>query len=125
MDEQEGNKQLICSDETIHNDIVDYVESVLNVSEDYNTISEIFKVLGNPTRLKIVRILREAEVCVHDLAHLLSVEQSIVSNHLKVLKRTNLVKYRRDGKIVYYQLADHHVVEILDLAFQHASEGTS
>lgn len=124
MNEQESNKQLFCVDDKIHKDVIGYVESVLNVSEDYNTISEIFKVLGNPTRLKIVRILKEAEVCVHDLAHLLSIEQSIVSNHLKVLKRTNLVKYRRDGKVVYYQLADNHVVGILDLAFQHASEET-
>jgi ArsR family transcriptional regulator len=82
----------------------------------------LLKGLADATRLRILCLLREGEVCVHVLVDSLDVSQSAVSYQLRVLREARLVSARRDGRHVYYQLADHHVREILSAALEHGRE---
>ena len=77
-------------------------------------IAEVFKVFGDTTRMKIISALLEAELCVGDIAEITNSTQSAISHQLRVLKQAKLVKYRKDGKIVYYSLDDAHVKEIYE-----------
>jgi len=85
-------------------------------------LAQFFRVLGDPTRLRILRALRSGPVCVHELWEALDLEQSTVSHQLRVLKSARLVKYRREGRHVYYELNDSHVVDILDRGAEHVTE---
>jgi len=87
-----------------------------------NDSSEILKVLGDPTRLRIVMALANEELCVCDLAALTNVSVSAVSHQLRLLRGQRLVKYRRQGKMVYYSLADEHINNIIAAALEHAEE---
>ena len=86
-------------------------------------LSEFFKVFADSTRIKILFVLREGEKCVNDIAAGLEMSQSSISHQLRVLKQNRLVKFRRDGKTVYYSLADHHVETILNQGLNHIEEG--
>ena len=85
-------------------------------------LAELYKVFGDSTRVKILCILFEGEMCVQHISEMLSVSQSAVSHQLRILKGARLVKYRRDGKTVYYSLADDHVREIIGCGIEHISE---
>jgi ArsR family transcriptional regulator len=85
-------------------------------------LAELFKVFGDSTRIKILWALDEAEMCVCDIAFLLNMTQSAISHQLRVLKQTNLVKNRREGKVVYYSLDDDHVRKIFDQGLIHINE---
>ena len=85
-------------------------------------LAETFKVLGDATRIRIARALAREELCVCDLANLLGVSQSAVSHSLRALRQMNLVRFRKDGKIAYYSLADDHIRELLELGFAHVEE---
>jgi len=85
-------------------------------------LSETFKLLADPTRLKIILALREEELCVCDLAALLKVTRSAISHQLRQLRNLRLVKYRRDGKIAYYSLKDTHIYALVDTAMEHLQE---
>lgn len=85
-------------------------------------ISENFKVLSDATRLKILQALSSGELCVCELAHLLALSVSAVSHQLRILRSYNLVKFRKHGKMVYYSLADEHVIEIIENISKHVSE---
>jgi ArsR family transcriptional regulator len=84
--------------------------------------AELFKVCADPSRLKIINALLLNEMCVCDVAALMDMTQPAVSHHLKVLRQTELVKYRREGKVVYYSLNDEHVVNIFYQSMLHVSE---
>ncbi len=84
--------------------------------------ADIFKILSDPTRLKIIQTLQEAELCVNDIALHTSFSQSTVSHHLKTLREANLVGLRRSGKRSFYRLADSHVSALLAVARDHARE---
>jgi len=86
-------------------------------------LADFFKVFGDSTRIKILYALFISEMCVHDLAALLSMNQSAVSHQLRILKHTGLVGYRKEGKMVYYSLKDEHVKQIFDQTLVHISEG--
>ncbi len=86
-------------------------------------LSEIFKVLGDPNRLRIVSLLLEEEVCVHTLEQLLGMSQSAVSHQLRVLRQMNLVRFRKVGRHVYYALDDEHVRELLRQGLLHVTHG--
>ena len=86
------------------------------------SLAETFKVLGDPTRLRIAFALSQDELCVCDLATVLGVSQSVVSHSLRALRQMRLVRYRKEGKIAYYSLDDEHVARLLPLAFEHAEE---
>jgi ArsR family transcriptional regulator len=90
---------------------------------DVAGLSEIFKVLGDETRTKILYLLAHQELCVCDLAALLDTSLPAVSHHLRLLKALRLVKYRRDGKMVYYSLDDEHILNLIREAQAHFAEG--
>ena len=91
-------------------------------AEVVGLVADTFKVLGDPTRLRIVSALMRHELCVCDLALIVGASQSTVSHSLRALRQMRLVRYRKDGKIAYYSLDDDHIARLLPLAFEHASE---
>lgn len=102
---------------------VDAVITELPSSEDIFDISEIFKLLGDPTRMRIVASLRIRELCVGDLAELMEISQSGVSHQLRLLKKNRIVKSRREGKMIFYSLDDNHINIIIDTALEHIYGG--
>ena len=85
-------------------------------------LTELFRIFGDSTRIRILYVLFEAEMCVCDIAALLGMTQSAISHQLKALKNARLVKSRRDGKTVFYSLADDHVKTIIDQGLEHILE---
>ena len=87
-----------------------------------SALAETFKILGDPTRVKIAFALAREELCVCDLANLLSISQSAVSHSLRALRQMKLVRFRKEGKIAYYTLDDEHIAHLLDEGFRHVEE---
>lgn len=111
-----------CNVTIIHEDILEKVkEEITNDEVIYNT-ANIFKVLSDPTRLKIINALMLSEMCVCDISALLNMSQPAVSHHLKTLRQTRLIKYRRDGKSAYYSLDDDHIKNMFDQCITHVKE---
>ncbi|MEA4827890.1 ArsR/SmtB family transcription factor [Clostridium sp. JNZ J1-5] len=117
-----SNKIESCSCTIIHEDLISKVKQGMPEDEVLYDLAELFKVFGDTTRTKILYALFQSEMCVCDLAALLGMSQSAISHQLKVLKNTRLVKYRRDGKVVYYSLDDDHIKKIFDYGFAHVKE---
>lgn len=111
-----------CSCNVIHQDIVDMVKDKIPEEEKLVNLAELFKVFGDLTRIKILHVLYESEMCVCDIAALLAMNQSAISHQLRVLKQARLVKNRRDGKVVYYSLDDFHIMNIFDQGLHHINE---
>ena len=111
-----------CNCSTIHEDVVEKVRNLIPPPETLSDLAELFKVFGDSTRIKILCVLFETEMCVCDIAALLNMTQSAISHQLRVLKNARLVKYRRDGKVVYYSLDDQHVKQIFDQGLIHIKE---
>lgn len=85
-------------------------------------LSELFKIFGDSTRVKIINVLLNNELCVNDISDSIAVSQSAVSHQLRILKQAKLVKYRKDGKTTYYALADDHVEKIFRMGCEHVDE---
>ena len=85
-------------------------------------LADLFKVFGDPTRIRILAILSKQELCVQDIADALSMTQSAISHQLRILKQSALVKFRREGKTIYYSLADDHVRTIINQGREHIEE---
>lgn len=85
-------------------------------------LSELFKIFGDSTRIKIINVLLEEELCVSDISKRINVSQSAVSHQLRILKSSKLVKYRKDANMIYYSLDDNHVKEIFELGCEHINE---
>ncbi len=115
-------KKMTCECEVIHEDTVRLVKSLLSDRDEYDDLASLFKFFGDGTRVQMLHALEQREMCVCDLAALLGVTKSAVSHQLKALRLANLVKFRREGQIVYYSLADDHVKAILDVGFEHLRE---
>ena len=96
----------------------DLVEKIPD-STSIDSLSETFRALSEPTRVKILYLLSSEEMCVHDLTTLIKSSQSSISHHLKILKLNNLVKARREGRAVYYSLADQHVSGLFSQCLEH------
>ena len=111
-----------CNCLTIHEDVVEKVRNLIPPAETLYDLAELFKVFGDSTRIKILCVLFETEMCVCDIAALLKMTQSAISHQLRVLKNARLVKYRREGKVVYYSLDDQHVKQIFDQGLIHIKE---
>jgi ArsR family transcriptional regulator len=114
--------EIYCDCEVIHADVVDSVKGKMPDEYELYDLSDFFKVFGDSTRIKIMWALDEHEMCVCDLAFLLNMTKSAISHQLKSLKQTNLVKYRREGKVVFYSLTDDHVKEIFEKGLEHIRE---
>jgi DNA-binding transcriptional ArsR family regulator len=106
----------------VHPDRVKQAHLESSSDLELNQLSTIYKVLGDPSRLKIVMALRRDEMCVCDLAALTGISESAVSHQLRRLKDLTLVKSRRNGQVVYYSLDDKHVVLLLDIGLRHIRE---
>ena len=111
-----------CDCIVIHEEIVNQVREKMPLEENLYDLAELFKIFGDPTRIKILWALDEAEMCVCDISVLLNMTQSAISHQLRVLKQANLVKKRKTGKIVFYSLKDEHVKQIFDQGLIHISE---
>ncbi|SHJ81438.1 transcriptional regulator, ArsR family [Clostridium amylolyticum] len=112
----------VCKSNVIHQDTIDKVLKVMPEEELLYDLAELFKVFGDSTRVKILSALFESEMCVCDLSVALSMTQSAISHQLRVLKQANLVKFRREGKVVYYSLSDNHIKSIFDQGLLHVQE---
>ena len=112
----------VCEFIHVHREIVDRVESVMPDEQQLLDLSEFFKIFGDSTRIKILYVLSQSEMCVCDIATLLQMGQSAVSHQLRVLKQMRLVSFRREGKTVFYCLADSHIQTILAQGMEHISE---
>ncbi|KNZ40500.1 ArsR/SmtB family transcription factor [Acetobacterium bakii] len=111
-----------CQCEVIHEDIVNQVKAKMPQEEILYDLAELFKVFGDSTRIRILWALDEAEICVCDIACLLNMTQSAISHQLRILKQANLVKNRKEGKVVFYSLNDEHVKQIFNQGLTHISE---
>lgn len=85
-------------------------------------LAELFKIFGDSTRIKIINVLLNNELCVNDIVDRINVSQSAVSHQLRILKSSKLVKYRKDGNLIYYSLADNHVEKIFMMGCEHINE---
>lgn len=117
-----GNSAPHCEFIHAHEDIVQKVNTAMPDEEILYDLAELYKVFGDSTRIKILYVLFESEMCVCDIAQLLNMSISAISHQLRVLKQSQLVKFRRDGKTVFYSLADEHVRLILAQGMEHVCE---
>ncbi len=108
-----------CSCNAIHEDVIERVRGEMPREERLYDVADLFKVLGDSTRVKILYALLQEEMCVCDIAALLGMNQSAISHQLRVLKQARLVKFKKEGKVVYYSLDDEHVKNIFQLGFEH------
>lgn len=111
-----------CDCNMIHEDIVNNVRGKMPEDEHLYDLAELFKVFGDTTRIKILWALAESDMCVCDIAVLLNMTQSAISHQLRVLKQARLVKYKKEGKVVYYSLDDAHVKQIFNQGLIHINE---
>lgn len=116
--------EFICDCSAVHEDIVNEVSAKLTASEReaLEKAAAFLKIFGDPTRMRIMWALDRHEMCVCDLANVLSMTKSAVSHQLAILRNAALVKYRREVKTVYYSLADHHVKSIVEAGMEHINE---
>ena len=111
-----------CSFLHLHEEALHKVLDEMPPEETLYDLAELFKVFGDSTRVKILYVLLQSEMCVCDLAEVLQMTQSAISHQLRVLKQAKLVKNRREGKTVFYSLADGHIQTILNQGMEHISE---
>ena len=111
-----------CETTEIHEDLLKIVKDTMPDENELYDLAALFKVFGDSTRIRILFVLFEAEVCVCDLAEVLHMTQSAVSHQLKILKQNKLVKSRREGKSIFYSLADDHVKTIIAQGMEHIEE---
>ena len=112
----------VCESEVIHEETVNAVRSTFPPDETLFDLSDFYKIFGDTTRVKILYALDKSELCVCDISVLLGMSVSAVSHQLHTLREADLVRSKRDGKIVYYSLADEHVKSILECGFEHILE---
>ncbi len=111
-----------CQIRVVHLEKVEQARQEAISDRDLERLSLTYRVLGDPNRLKIVMVLRNVEMCVCDLAAFTGLSESAVSHQLRRLKDLALVKSRREGQIIYYELDDEHVTELLDVGLDHVRE---
>lgn len=117
-----GNSAPSCEYIHAHEEVISKVNEVMPDEELLYDLAELYKVFGDSTRIKILFVLFESEVCVCDIAQLLNMSISAISHQLRVLKQAQLIKFRREGRTVFYSLADDHVRTILGQGMDHICE---
>lgn len=120
MDDLNQSERYDCGH--LHEDILSRVNEAMPDDEILYDLAELFKIFGDSTRIKILYVLLESEMCVCDIAQLWGMTQSAISHQLRSLKQSKLVKYRREGKTVFYSLADSHVHSIIAQGMEHVAE---
>ncbi len=119
---QAGSLPEFCDIAVVHVDKVRAIKERLPHGRVLQGVAELFKVMGDPTRARIVHALTNEELCVCDLAAVLGMSVSAVSHHLRILRNLRLVKFRREGRMVYYSLDDEHVIRIFTEGLRHVEE---
>ena len=122
MSQKEKREQGLCDCGRDHEKDVDALQEGMLDEDILFDLADFFRLFGDSTRVKILYALSQSELCVGDIAELLSMTQSAISHQLRVLKQSKLVKYRREGKAVLYSLADGHVTTILKQGLEHIEE---
>jgi len=117
-----GKSEVTCDCEVIHQDVVQHVKQEFQSEETIAELAGFYKIFSDSTRIKILYALDKHEMCVCDLSSLLNMTISAVSHQLKLLRESNLVKTNRQGKVVYYSLADEHVKKIIECGLEHILE---
>ena len=107
-----------CLVSCIHEDVIQKITGVSEPNEYLERLAQLFKVLGDPTRVRIIYALMQHELCVCDLAHILQMSQSSISHQLRLLRQNQIVKKRREGKIMFYTLADDFVTKLFVLGME-------
>ena len=115
----EKPESIKCDVHAIHDEVVASVRALMPTGDEFKNLATLYKMLADPTRVRILWALLNSEMCVCDLAVLLDMTKSAISHQLKSLRLTNLVKFRKQGKIVYYSLADDHVRDVFEKGFEH------
>lgn len=116
------NEMDFCDDCHTHDEIIAKVREGLEDNLKLQELADLFKVFGDATRIRILSILLQSEMCVCDMAEILEISQSAISHQLRVLKQAKLVKNRRSGKTVFYSLADSHIQTIISQGMEHIEE---
>jgi len=122
MKREKKNKEDVCEVLCINERKVASAKKAMKSDATLFKLAEFFKVLGDPTRTKIISALLQEELCVCDLSALIGTSQSAISHQLRVLRNMNIVKYRKDGRIAYYSLDDDHISSILKEGLKHVEE---
>ena len=122
MQEKEELEMDHCEETEVHEELLRIVQEKLPKEEELYDLAELFKIFGDSTRVRILYLLLESEMCVCDIAQCLSMNQSAISHQLRVLKNADLIRFRREGKTVIYSLADDHVRMILSCGMEHILE---
>lgn len=114
-----SKNEFVCDCNVIHQEVVDQITEQMPKEETFHYLADFFKLIGDSTRLKILFALDKEEVCVCDIANALSMSKSSISHQLAVLRKSEIVKCRKQGKEVYYSLDDNHVNEVFEIALNH------
>ena len=121
-DNLENENDDICEVFDSHEDAVARVKEQMLLEEEYSDLSEFFKIFGNPTRLKIISLLAVEDLCVCDISQALELNQTTISNQLRILRANNIVKYQKEGKMARYSLTDSHIEMIYKVGLEHILE---
>ena len=113
----------ICQIFCFNKNKVNKIKKAILPTESLNMLSEVFKTISDVTRLKIILALKDEELCVCDISHILGVSLSAVSHQLRILRNLRLVKYRSEGRMVFYSLADRHTISLIQEGIRHNKEG--
>ncbi len=118
----ENENDDVCEVFNSHEDAVKRVKERMPSEDEYSDLSEFFKIFGNPTRLKIISLLCVEDLCVCDICDALELNQTTVSNQLRILRANNIVKYQKEGKMARYSLTDLHIEMIYKVGLEHILE---
>lgn len=116
------NKKAICGSNGDQSEVIAELKEKMLSDDDSYKLAEFFKVYGDSTRVKIINLLNNREICVHEIASILEMSQSAISHQLKILRHYQLVKPRKEGKHVFYSLSDDHVIQIFNNGLEHINE---
>ena len=114
-----STNEFVCDCNIIHQEVVDETLKKMPKQDLFNQLAEFFKIIGDPTRTKILFALDQNEMCVCDIANVLGMSKSSISHQLATLRKSGIVKCRREGKEVYYTLDDEHVKQVFEVGIEH------
>ena len=117
-----GKNELVCDCDAIHKDHIKTAQEKMQSNEILFKVAKFYKALSDSTRIKIINLLEKSELCVCDICVILNMTKSAISHQLKYLKELNLIKSRKQGKEVWYTLADEHVSSVFDISLEHIME---
>ena len=118
----ENNNDDMCEVFNSHEDVIERVQKRMIEEDQYSELAEFFKIFGNHTRLKILSLLAIEDLCVCDICDALDLNQTTVSNQLRILRANNIVKYQKEGKMARYSLTDLHIEMIYKIGLEHILE---